>query len=48
MLHYYLEKGIAPEYILSLPPINREFYLASAELTGEEIKEASQNGGERS
>ncbi len=39
-LHYYLEKGIAPEHILSLSPLGFEFYMASAELTADEIREA--------
>nr|DAR70989.1 MAG TPA: hypothetical protein [Caudoviricetes sp.] len=29
MFRYYLEKGITPEYILSLPSVNRLFYKAS-------------------
>ena len=28
-LAYYLQKGITPEYILSLPPLNRTFYTAA-------------------
>ena len=39
MLHYYLEKGITPEYILSLPPINQLFYAGSMALAGEDYKE---------
>ena len=34
------EKGIAPEHILSLSPLGFEFYMASAELTADEIREA--------
>ena len=41
MLHYYLERGIPAEHILSLSPLARNFYAASMELTAEEIKEAA-------
>lgn len=40
VLHYYLEKGITPEHILSLSPLGFEFYMVSAELTADEIREA--------
>ncbi len=36
MLHYYLHRGITPEHILSLPPVNQMFYAASMELAFEE------------
>jgi len=42
MLRHYLGKGITPEYILSLPRINKVFYTAcyarSVELEVEKIK----------
>lgn len=45
MLHYYLERGITAEHILSLSPLEREFYIASMELTADEIEEAAKNNG---
>ena len=41
MLHYYLERGITPEHILSLSPLEREFYIASMCVTADEIKDAT-------
>lgn len=41
MLHYYLERGITPEHILSLSSLERTFYIASMELTADEIEEAT-------
>lgn len=42
MLHHYLQKGITPEYILSLNIYERLFYIASMELElkkeGERVK----------
>lgn len=43
MLHYYLEKGITPEHILSLSPLEREFYMASIDATAFEIEKATKN-----
>lgn len=44
MLHYYLERGIAPEHILSLSPLEREFYIASMYVTSDEIKKVNKEG----
>ena len=41
MLHYYLEKGITADHILSLSPTERLFYMASMELTADEIESAT-------
>lgn len=41
MLHYYLERGITPEHILSLSPLEKEFYYASIAVTADEIKNAT-------
>ena len=40
MLHYYLEKGHGIRELLSLSWTERMFYIASMEVTGEEMKEA--------
>ena len=44
-MHYYLEKGIPAEHILSLSPLEQEFYIASAEVTADEINEAANQKG---
>lgn len=43
MLCYYLEKGIPAEYILSLPPTSRMFYMASMMKVQEEYEKAAEN-----
>ena len=40
MLHFYLQKGIQPGDILSLPPVEKLFYLASMNLYMEDQKRA--------
>lgn len=39
MLHYYLQKGIVPGDILSLPPVEQLFFAASMKLAVEEYNE---------
>lgn len=36
MLHYYLQRGLPPEHILSLPSLDRNFYFASMQIAIEE------------
>lgn len=45
MLGYYLEKGITPEYILSLPSVNRQYYAAWYEIQCEETDKAMKKMG---
>ena len=40
MLHYYLEKGHTLKSLLNLSFTEKLFYIASMELTGEEMNEA--------
>lgn len=39
MLHYYLEKGHSLKSLLNLSYTEKIFYIASMEVTGEEMKE---------
>ncbi len=41
MLHYYLEKGHSLKSLLNLSYTERLFYMASMELTGEEMEKAN-------
>lgn len=43
ILHYYLEKGIMPENILNLSPLEKEFFAASIEVTADEVTEATKD-----
>ena len=36
MLHYYLQKGIMPDKILGLSPLEQSFFMASINLAREE------------
>ena len=45
MLHYYLQKGFRPEYILGLSPLEKLFFFASMEKTLEERKQLFSDGG---
>lgn len=40
MLHYYLQKGIMPDKILSLSPVEQMFFEASMVLASKEMKAA--------
>lgn len=39
MIHYYLQKGISPEKIAALTPLEKAFYAASMELAYDEQAE---------
>lgn len=38
MLHYYLQRGYKPEYILSLSDMEKRLFAASMELASDEHK----------